>query len=164
MDLGEDRWGAFSAHSFRGWRGWRGWAIGWMGRDGGWGVGMMVVGAGSAPLLCDRGARGLAEGIGGPAFGVLVDVVGDRAMGAIVPDDPFVVVALPDFYARGVAELIDLFRRVVLQLTDKLADRDRFLRNWIPRSLFYFEDKVDVIGHDNPTLDRDSRILKAECF
>jgi hypothetical protein len=121
------------------------------------------VGAGSAPVR-DRECGGLAEGVHGPAFGVLVDVVGDRPMGAIVPDDPFVVVTLPDFYARGVAELVDLFGRVVLQLTDKLADRDRILGNRITRSLLNFEDEVDMVGHDDPTLDRDSRIPKTECL
>ena len=42
-------------------------------------------------------ARRLAEVIGGPAFGFLVDVVGDRAMSMIIPDDSFIVISLPDF-------------------------------------------------------------------
>lgn len=71
------------------------------------------MGAGSAPVRRDGWVRGLAEVIGGPAFGVLVDVVGNRAMGVIVPDNPFVVVSLPDFDAGGVAELVDLFGRFV---------------------------------------------------
>jgi hypothetical protein len=121
------------------------------------------VGAGSAPVR-DRECGGLAEGVGGPALGVLVDVVGDRAMGAIVSDNMFVIVSLPNFYAGGFAELVDVLGCGVFDLTNKLSKFDRILGNRVTRSFLNFEDEVDMVGHDDPTLDRDSRILKTECL
>ena len=124
------------------------------------------MGAGRAPVRGGSGDRGIggSEGVHGPAFGVLVDVVDDRAMGTIVPDDPFVVVALPDFYAGSAAELVDLFGRFIFKLTNKLADRDWILRNRVIRSSLNFEDEVDMVWHDHPALDRDAGMLKTQRF
>ena len=44
-----------------------------------------------------------------PALWVLYDILADGAQGAFVPDDVFVVVALPDRGAGGIAQLVDPF-------------------------------------------------------
>jgi len=58
-------------------------------------------------LLALRGRCNASPVLAGPA-GVLSDIAPDLAKGAVVPNDPLVIISLPDESAWSAAESVDL--------------------------------------------------------
>ena len=123
-----------------------------------------------APFLAAGGVFAIER----PLLRVVDDVLAEGVELALIPDDLFLVVPLPEMSARGIPQLVDPFGRYRLERADQAAQRlssrphvpccrggsrTALALRTAPVIIMDDDNPMQMVGHHHPRIQRNVRVL-----